>query len=82
MMLKKTTILIISMLLLLGCGDKKGKERKLNYSVQEKDGIRTYFNKTAPADDSFAYDFKEVLTIKGDPEGRADSTAFFSSSCE
>lgn len=70
--MKNLLILLISLILLAGCS----KKQELNYTVTEKDGVKTFNNKNIPSQPDLTYSLTKLFTIGGD-SATADTATFF-----
>ena len=70
--MKKLVTLLFSLIVLAGCS----KKQELNYTVTEKDGIKTFNNKNVPSQPGLTYSLTKLFTIGGDST-MADTAAFF-----
>ncbi|NOR45952.1 MAG: 6-bladed beta-propeller [Candidatus Delongbacteria bacterium] len=66
-------VAMISIVLITSCT----KKTELNYTVTEKNGIKTYRNKNIPSDPNFKITPKEVFTIQGYDENATDTLRNF-----
>lgn len=70
--MRKTMLFIVtvcSIILLISC-----TKSEQNYTVTEKDGIKTYRNKNIPSDPTLTITLKELFTIQSADENNLDST--------
>lgn len=65
--MKNIFILFLIIILVVSCSKNKQK----NYMEKIVNGVRIVKNSTTPSDNNFKYDFKEVLTLKGENDGDA-----------
>ncbi|NOR44807.1 MAG: 6-bladed beta-propeller [Candidatus Delongbacteria bacterium] len=73
--MKKTMLIVVTLcgiFLLISCS----KKNELNYTVTEKEGIKTYRNKNIPADPTLTITPKELFTIQSADENNPDSRVF------
>lgn len=70
--MKNLLTLLIGLMILAGCT----KKQELNYTISEKDGIKTINNKNIPSQPELSYSLRKLFIIGGDSTV-ADTAAFF-----
>lgn len=71
--MKKMLVLIISLLLIISCGEK-GE----NYTILDVNGLKVYKNKNTPAQKDLKINLTNILSIKGESEKNIEKGQFSS----